>query len=331
LADRYLLESGAPDGYQLEDGSGVLLLEGGATPEGWQSSVSRAVTLFGRSLAFGVTATLVLTPLPPPLPSAPEGWQAVQAKARPPTSDVRLDIRPFGVPEPPAAFVEGWRPVLAKAPPTPLPAPRIWSFVPFDTAQVVAAPFVEGWQGVTARAPHQVPRPPVAYATLPYVAEQVVIAFVEGWQPTKAVAPPLTTRLPIAAVNYVLLPPAAFVEGWQPVRAIAPHGVSRPTVLVNYVLPPHAAFVDGWQGQTVRVPLQALARPIATASFVYFQAVTVEGWQPTTARAAMKLPPASVTWSFVPFVPAQVVPPGRKPLLITYSDRPPSYWKGRAN
>lgn len=28
MADRYLLESGAPDGYLLEDGSGVLLLEG---------------------------------------------------------------------------------------------------------------------------------------------------------------------------------------------------------------------------------------------------------------------------------------------------------------
>lgn len=27
MADRYLLESGAPDGYLLEDGSGVLLLE----------------------------------------------------------------------------------------------------------------------------------------------------------------------------------------------------------------------------------------------------------------------------------------------------------------
>ena len=28
MADRYLLESGAPDGYLLEDGSGVLILEG---------------------------------------------------------------------------------------------------------------------------------------------------------------------------------------------------------------------------------------------------------------------------------------------------------------
>jgi hypothetical protein len=28
MPDRYLLESGAPDGYQLEDGSGVLLING---------------------------------------------------------------------------------------------------------------------------------------------------------------------------------------------------------------------------------------------------------------------------------------------------------------
>lgn len=27
MADRYVLESGAPDGYLLEDGSGVLILE----------------------------------------------------------------------------------------------------------------------------------------------------------------------------------------------------------------------------------------------------------------------------------------------------------------
>ena len=30
MADRYLLESSATDGYLLEDGTGVLLLEGGA-------------------------------------------------------------------------------------------------------------------------------------------------------------------------------------------------------------------------------------------------------------------------------------------------------------
>ena len=34
MADRYLLESGAPDGYQLEDGLGVLLLEGGSPTRG---------------------------------------------------------------------------------------------------------------------------------------------------------------------------------------------------------------------------------------------------------------------------------------------------------
>jgi len=30
MADRYLLETSAVDGYQLEDGSGVLILEGAA-------------------------------------------------------------------------------------------------------------------------------------------------------------------------------------------------------------------------------------------------------------------------------------------------------------
>lgn len=34
MADRYLLESGSPDGYLLEDGSGVLLLEAAPTTTG---------------------------------------------------------------------------------------------------------------------------------------------------------------------------------------------------------------------------------------------------------------------------------------------------------
>lgn len=33
MADRYLLESGAPDGYLLEDGTGVLLLEAAPPPD----------------------------------------------------------------------------------------------------------------------------------------------------------------------------------------------------------------------------------------------------------------------------------------------------------
>lgn len=42
MADRYLLESGAPDGYLLEDGSGVLLLEGTADLSLGLSGVSSA-------------------------------------------------------------------------------------------------------------------------------------------------------------------------------------------------------------------------------------------------------------------------------------------------
>lgn len=43
MADRYLLESGAPDGYLLEDGSGVLLLEGGGGAAAVRSITSLAL------------------------------------------------------------------------------------------------------------------------------------------------------------------------------------------------------------------------------------------------------------------------------------------------
>jgi hypothetical protein len=45
MADRYLLESGAPDGYQLEDGSGVLLLDNFSIV----NNVGTSVTFLGGS------------------------------------------------------------------------------------------------------------------------------------------------------------------------------------------------------------------------------------------------------------------------------------------
>lgn len=51
MADRYLLESGAPDGYLLEDGSGVLILEGA----GYDFTLDAgAITIAGQT----VTATI---------------------------------------------------------------------------------------------------------------------------------------------------------------------------------------------------------------------------------------------------------------------------------
>lgn len=41
MADRYLLESGAPDGYLLEDGSGVLILEGVTAADPFIEGLSR--------------------------------------------------------------------------------------------------------------------------------------------------------------------------------------------------------------------------------------------------------------------------------------------------
>lgn len=62
MADRYLLESGAPDGYQLEDASGVLSLEGVDPPldddeSSWWSGVAR--NFVGIAVA-GIVATNAL-------------------------------------------------------------------------------------------------------------------------------------------------------------------------------------------------------------------------------------------------------------------------------
>lgn len=45
MADRYLLESSGVDGYQLEDASGVLLLEGaaGGFQAGWASGANQII------------------------------------------------------------------------------------------------------------------------------------------------------------------------------------------------------------------------------------------------------------------------------------------------
>jgi hypothetical protein len=50
MADRYLLESGAPDGFLLEDGSGVLILEFAAPV----TDVPNALMMMGQGLAVAV-------------------------------------------------------------------------------------------------------------------------------------------------------------------------------------------------------------------------------------------------------------------------------------
>ncbi len=57
MADRYLLESGAPDGYQLEDGSGVLLLE----PSTVIMEADGSSAGVGASVIAGVALWLVLS------------------------------------------------------------------------------------------------------------------------------------------------------------------------------------------------------------------------------------------------------------------------------
>ena len=56
MADRYLLESSATDGYLLEDGTGVLLLEDAAPP------AANPLKIVGAPFAFAGQVGLVSTP-----------------------------------------------------------------------------------------------------------------------------------------------------------------------------------------------------------------------------------------------------------------------------
>ena len=56
MSDRYLLESGAPDGFLLEDGSGVLILEFVAAP----TNVPNAMMMMGQGLCVALTCAEIL-------------------------------------------------------------------------------------------------------------------------------------------------------------------------------------------------------------------------------------------------------------------------------
>jgi len=58
MADRYLLESGSPDGYLLEDGSGVLILEA-AGPDTFIEGLHRISTGIKAQTAAGMGGVLI--------------------------------------------------------------------------------------------------------------------------------------------------------------------------------------------------------------------------------------------------------------------------------
>lgn len=64
MADRILLESGAPDGYLLEDSSGVLLLEGPVAQAGFLSRPVGGLRRMGATSGGGpVVARALFLPL----------------------------------------------------------------------------------------------------------------------------------------------------------------------------------------------------------------------------------------------------------------------------
>lgn len=108
MADRYLLESGAPDGYQLEDGSGVLLLEGtGFDPaNGFPYSlpeVPRAHFTPRCATALLLAAAVIAPPQPYVDPSLVPSWLPNYPTIIPPAKPRAPGLRP-SVFKPPDQF-----------------------------------------------------------------------------------------------------------------------------------------------------------------------------------------------------------------------------------
>ena len=109
MADRYLLESGSPDGYLLEDSTGVLLLEGTAAASPFFSSlgVQPGITKTKYSNSLNVVANLLLTTLAvaavsniPRAPLEQQGKRAVQIQAFQPPNLLLSTLTPAVVPIP---------------------------------------------------------------------------------------------------------------------------------------------------------------------------------------------------------------------------------------
>lgn len=100
MADRYLLESGSPDGFLLEDGSGVLLLENSAAPTIVRPTVVRAPDpilareFVGYGVTFGAVAALLVATQPSPIGAA-EIQSGTHARAY---ADAQNRVEHYGTP-----------------------------------------------------------------------------------------------------------------------------------------------------------------------------------------------------------------------------------------
>lgn len=88
MADRYLLESGAPDGYLLEDGSGVLILEAAdAAPQrqSWFANGHAGVAMLGAAIGAAVifSGTTIQPRSEQPKPQAAQWENATRAHDQP--------------------------------------------------------------------------------------------------------------------------------------------------------------------------------------------------------------------------------------------------------
>lgn len=238
----------------------------------WYQPLSRAPQV----IVTPVQAVQLLQPLGPPTPAITPvvaGWYQslgiAPKQLTPPLAEQPIFVSA------PVQIPSGWTGQLYKAP-TPEGPPTSWSYVPFDTAQIVAYTPTLDWQ-----------QPFLAAPRLPLLEPQ---------QPS------------------FVSPPATIPSGWTAQLYKAPAGLEAPpswsfvpfdTIQFQPTPPP------GWVQQLYRAPPPP--GPPPSWSFVPFDTQQVAlnytnyGWFAALAKAPSPLGPAP-SWAYVPYNTVQQAP-----------------------
>lgn len=199
MADRYLLESGSPDGYLLEDGSGVLLLEVPPDPPtgpiifaNGNQGVAQLGAAIGCAMLWGSVALFAPPQPTPQVDSIQSGTQRAHAAAQWPG-------RIFGMTQLPAA------------PPAPPMRPNVYGEPQIDPTQPRAVVF-----GTMPPSAAPIPLVPLrALAAAPQADPTQPAPVIQRMAPAPLLPPPLR-GLTQASQQFDPTQPAARIFGVQP-------------------------------------------------------------------------------------------------------------------
>lgn len=316
-----IIGTSRPQGSAYDVGAWELISAAAATVvEGWRTIVSQAAKV----TTAAATAGLIFCPQPPQVQatSAPQGWQSASNYQPTAAKPVPTQATAFAVPAQTASVSQfGWYQPLSKAVAV-AQASVGHSFVPFNTAQIVAAA-PKGWYAPLSIA---VPVAKVRHGIsfVPFNTAQVAnVAPPNGWFGPIQTAPKTAVAQPTQATSFAVPPsvpstPTPGQFGWYaPLSKAAPVAAAKP----GQFFVPFDTVQAPTPSTAVGVPL-VLDSSAPGSTIVYYQArftvlpplvapqntVAQLAWQQPLSVAPKLAQAAPAGSTFVPLNTAQVAP-----------------------